>query len=590
MTLLAGIWHRHRQAVPAHLTAALDAALSRSPTDIRQRFDAPGIHLAKIDIGAFGDSAWAEEREPHGRAVTLVTGEPLMEVAGAEPRRTRSQDTEVLHRALRRSELAVLRACAGQFVVAHYSEDEHRLVLATDLLGVRPLYVGWVEDFLVFASAMRVLLAIPGMAPELDARGATEVLLLKAPLQGRSTYRGVRLLAAAECLSFTPAHDSSHIAERWDEVPVSFTSRDAAVQALHGAFVAAVRRRARCDQATAAFLSGGLDSRLVVTTLRSAGLQVRTLNFSLEGSLDHTLGQLFASAAGTTHESHPYRAGLDDAYPDMASRALARPAADGLQPERPSLVWAGFGGSAIIGQGNVWPDYLEHCRAGNPDAAADSYIRRKGAVVPGRLFRPAHRGELASVTRDGIRAELVRFRPEDPGRLMDLYLLTNATRAQLHAYFDVIDVCRLEHQLPFFDADFVRTAQGIPIDWLQRHDLYHQWLPAFDPVVTAVPWQAYPGHLPCPMPAPAGSQPQWQIAADRGFRRQALRRASLRLLKGPLPFDFLDRAYVTSVSVAQLVGVSRYGYAVAAANSYMGWWKASGCRPVPLAGSLEAAA
>jgi hypothetical protein len=590
VTLLAGIWHRRRETVPAHLAAALDAALSRSPTDVRQRFDAPGIHLAKIDIGAFGDAAWAEEREPHGRAVTVLTGEPLMEVAGAALRRTRVEDTEALHRALRRSELSALRACSGQFVVAHYSEDEHRLVLATDLLGVRPLYIGWVEDFLVFASAMRVLLALPGMAPELDARGATELLLLKAPLQGRSQYRGVRLLGAAECLSFTPAHDGSHVAERWDQVPVRFASRDLAVQALHAAFVTAVRRRMRCDHATAAFLSGGLDSRLVVATLRSEGLQVRTLNFSLEGSLDQALGQLFADAAGTTHESHPYRAGLDDAYPDMASRALALPAADGLQPERPALVWAGFGGSAIIGQGNVWPDYLEHCRSGNPGAAADGYIRRKGAVVPGRLFRPVHREALASATRDGIRAELGRFRPEDPGRLMDLYLLTNATRAQLHAYFDVIDLCRLEHQLPFFDADFVRVAQGIPIDWLQRHDLYHQLLPAFDPVVTAVPWQAYPGHLPCPMPVPAGSQPQWQIAADRGFRRQALRRASLRLLKGPLPFDFLDRAYVTSVSVAQLVGVSRYGYAIAAANSYMGWWNASGCRPVPLAGPMEAVA
>jgi hypothetical protein len=590
VTLLAGIWHRHRQAIPAHLSVALDAALSRSPTDPRQRFDAPGVHLAKIDIAAFAAPAWSADENPDARAVTLVAGEPLLETAEGASARSRDRDTDDLHQALRRSDLSLFGACHGQFALAHYSQDDHRLVLATDLLGVRPLYIGWIDEFLVFAGAMRVLLAMPGMAPQLDARGATEALLLKAPLHGRSIYRGVRLLGAAECVSCTPEGDSSHVVQRWDDVPVGFTSRRSAVDALHAAFGAAVHRRARDDQATAAFLSGGLDSRIVVTSLRSAGLRVRTLNFSLEGSIDHAVGQLFGAAARTTHESHPYHAGLDDAYPDMASRALARPAADGLQPERPALVWAGFGGSALVGQVNVWPEYLEHCRAGNPDAAADAYIHRKGAVVPGRLFRKVHRRELASATRDGIRAELARLRPDDPGRLMDLYLLTNATRAQVHSYFDVIDLCRLEHQLPFFDSAFVRTALGIPIDWLQRHDLYHQWLQAFDPVVTAVPWQAYPGHLPCPMPLPAGARPQWQIAADRGFRRQALRRASLKLLKGPLPFDFLDRAYVATVSVAQLAGVSRYGYAIAAANSYVGWWKDTGCRPVPLAPPLEAAA
>lgn len=590
MTLLAGIWHRDRQAIPAHVSAALDAALSRSPADARLRFDAPGVHLAKIDIGAFGAASWSEDGEPGARAVTLVTGEPLLETAGRAPGRARDRDTAELHQALRRSDLSRLGACLGQFALAHYSENGHRLVLATDLLGVRPMYVGWMGEFLVFASALRVLLALPGMAAELDSRGATEVLLLKAPLQGRSIYRGVRLLGAAECLCYTPEGDRSHVVQRWDDIPVSCASRAQAVDALHAGFVAAVGRRARGDQATAAFLSGGLDSRIIVTTLRSAGLHVRTLNFSLQGSLDHALGQLFAGAVGTTHESHPYHAGLHDAYPEMAARALARPAADGIRPERPALVWAGFGGSAIVGQINVRPEDLEHCRAGNPGDAADAYIRRKGAVVPARLFRRAHRRELALATRDGIRTELARLRPEDPGRMMDLYLLVNATRAQLHGYFEVIDLRRLEHQLPFLDSAFLRTALAIPVDWLQRHELYHQWLGTFDPVVAAVPWQAYPDHLPCPLPLPAGARPQWQIAADRDFRRRALRHASLQLLKGPLPVDFLDRAYVATVSAAQLAGVSRYGYAIAAASKYVGWWKDSGCRPVPIAAPLEAVA
>lgn len=590
MTLLAGVWHRHRHDVPAHLGAAVDAALSRTATDIRQSFDAPGVHLVKIDIGAFGASAWIRDHGPDGRATTVLTGEPLLDATPGGPWRSRDSDTRQLHQALQRSDLSVLRACRGQYSLAHYSERDHRLLLSTDLLGIRPIYFAWLDDMFVFASALRVLLALPGMSPALDSRGATELLLLKAPLQGRSPYCGVHLLGAAECLSLMPDRQRTHISQRWDDVPVTFTSRGAAVDALHAAFVAAVKRRAQGDHATAAFLSGGLDSRLIVATLRSAGLQVRTLNFSLEGSIDHAVGQLFGHAARTTHESHAYRAGLDDAYPEMAARVLAQPAQDGLRPERPSLVWSGIGGSHVVGQCNVWPDYLERCRAGDLDGAVDAFLQRKGAVVPGRLFRRAHRERLQAATRDGVRTELDRLRPEDPGRLMDLYLLVNATRSQMHSHYDGIDVCRIEHQLPYFDSEFVRTALGIPVDWLMRHELYYQWLHAFDPVVMTVPWQAYPGHLPCPMPAPAGARPQWEIAAERGFRRSALRRVSRNLLTGPLPADLLDRTYVAMVSIAQLTGVSRYGYAVTAANAYTRWWKSSGCRPVPLAAPIGAAA
>ena len=70
MTLLAGIWHRRREAVPAHLAAALDAALSRSPTDVRQRFD------EVVFVGESDDTALDDSRMGHQTVLDLERRNP----------------------------------------------------------------------------------------------------------------------------------------------------------------------------------------------------------------------------------------------------------------------------------------------------------------------------------------------------------------------------------------------------------------------------------------------------------------------------------------------------------------------------------
>lgn len=584
MTLVAGIWHPGRVALPGDLTGALTRALSRSAEDTPVTFEAEGVHLAKVDIGAFGDPAM--HRDGAG-AVTMVTGEPLLDAGDGSAWRSRAVDTRLLHDALRRGDDRVLARTRGQFTLVHYAPAEHRLLLATDQLGVRPLYYTASGDSIVFASALRILEKVPGLVLDLDARGATELILLAAALGGRSRYRSVTLLRPGELMSFDPEGAASTITRRWDRIAPTFTSESDAIAALHSSVTAAVTRRRQADHATQSFLSGGLDSRAIVATLRSAGLQVRTLNFSLAGSLDDAIGARFAKVAGTVHESHPYHAGLDDAYPEMAAQALRERPPAGIQPERPALIWAGFGGSALIGQVNIWPEYIALARQGKIAEAVDAFIARKGTAVPRRLFRPRFRRLLESATRDSVMAELAGLNPPDPGRLMELYLLLNPTRSQLHGYFEDVDRYRLEHQVPFFDTEVVATALAIPLDWLQRHQLYHAWLNHLGPAVTTVPWQTYPGHLPCPLPPPPDARPQWELAAGKSFRAAAMRGASLELLRSALPGRFLDRRYVYAVATAQLLGSSRYGYAIKALRRYIVWWNESGRRPIPL--PIEAA-
>lgn len=582
MTILAGAWHHDRQPLPPPLEAALVGHLSRHTADAPAVIRAPGCVLAKVDIGAYGAPALHQDSSG---AITLLSGEALLadRPVGSGHRLA---DTVRLHEALRDRADAVLRLATGTYATASYFPDSHRLVLATDPLGTRALYVCDVDGWTVFSTALRVLTQLPGVRLSLDTRGATEQIFLQAPLAGRTVFGGVTLLQPAEVREFVPGRAPvSREVMRWDDVPAWSGTREEALDAVHGTFLRAVERRRQGDTTTTALLSGGLDSRLTVAALLRAGSRVRTLNFSLEGSLDEQLGRQYAEAAGTQHVSRPYRAGLQDSYEQMAAEVLHAGPADAHAPERPLLLWSSFGGSAVLGQINNKPIYVELCRAGKVPEAVERYMDLKHLHVPRRLFTARHAAALAEVTRRGIHEGLAQLAPADPGRLIDLFIVGNSMRVQLHPHQEEVDVLRLEHQSPMFDVEWVRLAQALPQDWLREHRFYMDWLPAFGPPVTTIPWQSYPGHVACPLPLPQDARRQWDIAAARGFRRKAVLRAARRLVAGPAPFDLLDRRFLAVAAVLHALGIRNYAYAVRAAQRYTAWWDAGGRLPVPLPGA-----
>lgn len=578
MTILAGLWHPGRIPVPGDLAAAILGGLSRRASDARWVHERPGSLLAKVDIGAFGEPAAYVDADG---AATIVSGEPLLERPAEGEWRPRTRDTQLLHEAFRRGDDGPACGARGQYCAALFDPALHRLVLCTDLLGIRALYHAQVGEWLMFATSLRQFESVPGLTLHLDAQGAFEQALLQAPLAGRTPFREVRLLGPAEVVECRPEQRSSRRLFHWDRVQPRERTEAEALDDVDRVFHAAIARRRQGDTATTAFLSGGLDSRVIVAGLLRAGLKVRTLNFSLVGSLDQALGGMFAQAAGTPQVSRPYSARLQDSYEEMAAAALADPRDDGIRPERPALLWSGYGGSGILGQINNKPEYVALLREGHTEAAVELLHELKGLRLPRRLLRRRFAEPLDVVLRDGVMREVERMEPADPGRRIDLYLLHNSARCQLHPQQESVDDVRLEQQVPMLDPTFVQLGHELPFEMLARHRLYHLWLERFGPPVTAVPWQAYPGHEPCPIPLPEGARPQWTIAAEPGFRRGALIRSARRLLAGNAPFDVLSWPHLALGSAAHFAGVRDFAYGIRLSSRIAAWWERCGRRPVP---------
>jgi asparagine synthase (glutamine-hydrolysing) len=198
-----------------------------------------------------------------------------------------SSDTEVMLAAIEAYGLeAAVRRFIGMFAFALWDREGRRLHLVRDRVGIKPLYYGFLKESLVFASELRALQVHPQFTGEID-RGSLSLLLrhncIPAP---HSIYCGIRKLTPGTIVSFdSPAESEVKPTVYWSAEQVADSglqrpfagSDEDAVEALDSLLHEAVGSRMVADVPLGAFLSGGVDSSLVVALMQTqSGRPVRT--------------------------------------------------------------------------------------------------------------------------------------------------------------------------------------------------------------------------------------------------------------------------------------------------------------------------
>ncbi len=579
MTLVAGVFDRHGRPIAESTCAALRRLITRNPGDAISVFSDGRSFFVKVDLGALGEPA--ARVDPNG-ALTLLTGEPLLSLDNGESRHSRAEDLALLHERALRGDWSLLRQAAGTFAAVHYNPVTGSLSLVADKLGVRPLYYWMDENIFVFASALRVFEELAEVPQKMDVRAVTEIVGLGVPLGNRTPYANIFSLTAAEIVEVKEAGISHRQYWRWDEIETSGDAEPERLREVYDRFQAGVARRTRNDRSTVAYLSGGLDSRCVVSALAQRGTSVHTFNFARPGTQDYVFGNEFAQEAATIHETVPKDAG--DSTPDYSTMMAKAWSASGnrheFPPERPHLVWSGEGGSVLLGHVHISEEIVKLMRAGKIDDAIEEYLRREQAYVPAKLFKPQIVEVLRDTIKQGIREELNDLRTDDPGRAFYLFLMQNDQRRKLARHFENIDQHRLEFQLPFFDSAFLSSVIATPIDLCLRHRLYVKWLSHFPAAVTAVPWQSYPTHEPCPIAVPAKLSRQWDEtyqAEERAAQKRALLTRASELLSAPdFPREILNKRNLRLAAWMHSLGLRDLEYAIEAAQTYYAYWRKCG--------------
>jgi len=202
----------------------------------------------------------------------------------------------------------------GMFALAVYDRrpgpGREKLLLARDQMGIKPLLYARLGDRLIFASELKALLASGLLKPEIDPIALRMLLTYGAVYQPRTILRGVNMLPPAHRLILERGHE--RVERYWslglDRRPgLRAQPYDEQVEVLTAALEESVRLQMVSDVPLGAFLSGGVDSSLLVAMMARQvsehRLQTFSVGFDDEGcDLDETDDALqTARFVGTDH-------------------------------------------------------------------------------------------------------------------------------------------------------------------------------------------------------------------------------------------------------------------------------------------------
>jgi asparagine synthase (glutamine-hydrolysing) len=180
--------------------------------------------------------------------------------------KTRS-DTEVILHLYEDKGMKCLEDLRGMFAFAIYDSREKKVFAARDHLGQKPLYYWHDGDHLAFASEIKAILALNPVLAELDAAALYEYLTLRIVAPPRSMFRKIRKLPPAHFLVF---QDGNVSVERYWELryePKRKGDLSSIVAELERRMLSTIECHLVSDVPVGAFLSGGMDSSLVVAMM-----------------------------------------------------------------------------------------------------------------------------------------------------------------------------------------------------------------------------------------------------------------------------------------------------------------------------------
>ncbi len=218
--------------------------------------------------------------------------------------RTRS-DTEVVIQAYNQWGTGFLGKMNGMFALALWDCSRSRLVLARDRLGIKPLYTTVAGNALLFASEIKSLLRYPGVRREPDPESISAYLGFRCPLGDKTLFKKIEKLSPGHMLVAENGYLSK--ISYW-ELPLDGKRKDRGeeyyVKKIRSLLKRSVRRRMISDVPIGAYLSGGLDSSIIVSLMAGMSrspVKTYTIGFEEEGYNERRYARLAADMYGTDH-------------------------------------------------------------------------------------------------------------------------------------------------------------------------------------------------------------------------------------------------------------------------------------------------
>jgi asparagine synthase (glutamine-hydrolysing) len=215
-----------------------------------------------------------------------------------------SGDTEVVLAGLVTHGADFLKKMEGMWALSLWDNEKQQLLLSRDRVGKKPLYYRPATTGFSCASELRALQRLADSQLDEDLDSTADYLRYGFYLPGTTAYRGVFEVLPGHTLTWSPG-GAPVLKPYWSLEIGGFTgSRQQARQAIRETLIEAVEKRLVADVEVGAFLSGGVDSSLVVSILTKhseSALKTFTIGFTEASYDERKFASQIARLCNTDH-------------------------------------------------------------------------------------------------------------------------------------------------------------------------------------------------------------------------------------------------------------------------------------------------
>ncbi len=376
------------------------------------------------------------------------------------------------------------KSLKGAFCAAVFDEAAGETILLADTLGSYPLYWFTAANRFVFASELRAALCAHPR-PTLNPRTVADLLKFAFPLGDKTLADGVEMVPAGSALVYRAATGAVTV-RRYAALadlfaPTGITERDYH-QALKEAFAVSMERVTAGAHRYGLSLSGGLDTRVMLSALDRLGVPLSTFTLGGRGCADEVIADELSQMARTRHRF----VALDDQYLGDLLPTINRMvgltdgmyvshgftemlALRGFEESDCSVLLRGHAGE-LAKASTAWPLHTD---------ARIHAMRSKDEFVPYMLSRVTHvsRGDAAREVftdqwvdaLDGSDARRSLDRSLEDADLPPADLCSYLYLKEYHRRVTIpsLEIFRTatDVRMPFADVDFLRTVLQGPARW-----------------------------------------------------------------------------------------------------------------------------
>ena len=391
-----------------------------------------------------------------------------------------SGDTEVILKAYAEWGVDCLQRLHGMFAFAVRDENNGKLMLARDRVGIKPLYYAHNDRRLLFASTTQALLAADGaIDTAIDAAALHNLFSLHAVVPApRTILRGVRKVRPAHYLVFS---DDGNVEEKryWKLTatrPAEAMQEEEWIRAIHDALRRSVERRLRiADVPVGVLLSGGIDSSLLVALLSEAGAKnLKTFSVGFEDQPEEKGNEFEYSDAVVSRyatDHHRFLVPNEAVLPRLAEafRQMAEPmfAQDAVAfyllaevvSKQVKVVQSGQGADEVFG-GYFWYPLMQHSITRGVRRFSEHYFDRDHdeylETVDERFHTDDVTSRLLADLLDDVEAD------EYLDRVLAVDVTTLIVDDPVKRVDNMTMAWGLEARVPFLDQEVIELAATMP--------------------------------------------------------------------------------------------------------------------------------